>query len=283
MGKRHSHGVESTAAVFHHPLHPVSIAFPVAALMAAPAADLAARATGDRFWIRAGRLLLLGGLVSGVAASAVGMVDYVSIKAVRRLPSAHVHAGGNVLAMALVAVNLSRRSVDDRSAPGELDLGLSLATVALLSLTAGLAASSLTGTASGSSPMTAQRRQSTWRAWRPERADDCSRRSVRHRRHAADSNDLHVRAWMAVFEARGLPATPAAIHDQIGAPTSSSQPLLGVRKISSPRRSATNTASAELRHDMRKAAINLRQKRPRANAGGDATESACRLAGAEPT
>lgn len=138
MGKSHSHGVESTAAVFHHPLHPVTIAFPVAALMAAPAADLAARATGDRFWMRAGRLLLLGGLVSGMVASTVGMVDYLSIKQVRRLPSAHVHAGGNVLAMALVALNLARRSKDDLSAPDETDLTLSLATVAILGFTAWL-------------------------------------------------------------------------------------------------------------------------------------------------
>lgn len=138
MGKSHSHGVESTAAVFHHPLHPVSVAFPVAALMAAPAADFAARATGDRFWTRAGRILLLGGLVSGVAASAVGLVDYLSIKQVRRLPSAHVHAGGNVLAMALVALNLARRPMDDRSAPDDTDVALSLATVALLGFTAWL-------------------------------------------------------------------------------------------------------------------------------------------------
>ena len=138
MGKTHSRGVESTAAVFHHPLHPVAIAFPVAALMAAPAADIAARATGDRFWSRAGRLLLLGGLLSGVAASGVGMVDYLSTKQVRRLPSAHVHAVGNVLAMALAALNLARRPSDDRSAPDGVDLSLSFATVALLGVTAWL-------------------------------------------------------------------------------------------------------------------------------------------------
>lgn len=138
MGKRHSHGVESTAAVFHHPLHPMAIAFPVAALMAAPLADLAARATPDRFWRRAGRLLLLGGVVSGVAASAVGMVDYLSIRQVRRLPGAHAHAVGNAVAMVLAGLNLARRPADDAEPPGELELGLSLATVALLGVTAWL-------------------------------------------------------------------------------------------------------------------------------------------------
>ena len=32
----------------------------------------------------------------------------------------------------------------------------------------------------------------------------------------ADSNDLHVRAWLEVFEAHGLTTTPEAVHAQIG-------------------------------------------------------------------
>jgi uncharacterized membrane protein len=74
--------------------------------------------------------------VSGVAASAVGLVDYLAIPEVRRLPSANVHAAGNVLAMGLTAVNLLRRPADDRRKPDGVDLGLSLATVALLGATA---------------------------------------------------------------------------------------------------------------------------------------------------
>ena len=138
MGRAHPHGVESTAAVFHHPIHPMVIAFPVAALMAAPLADLAARGSADPFWRRAGRWLLLGGLTSGLAASAVGMVDYLAIGRVRRLPSAHVHAAGNALAMLITAANLARRPRDDSRAPDRTDVGLSLATVALLGATAWL-------------------------------------------------------------------------------------------------------------------------------------------------
>ena len=138
MGRTHSHGVESTAAVFHHPIHPMVIAFPVATLMAAPLADITARLTDDPFWRRAGRWLLLGGLTSGLAASAVGLIDYLAIKQVRQLPSGHVHAGGNALAMGLTAVNLLRRPKDDSRAPDAMDVGLSLATVALLGATAWL-------------------------------------------------------------------------------------------------------------------------------------------------
>ena len=138
MGRTHARGVESTAAVAHHPIHPMLIAFPVATLMGAPMADLAALNTGDPFWSRASRWLLLSGLVSGVAASTTGLVDYVAIRQVRRLPSAHVHAGGNLLALALTGWNLSRRDRRSEEPTGGLELALSLATAALLGVTAWL-------------------------------------------------------------------------------------------------------------------------------------------------
>ena len=138
MGRAHTRGVESTAAIFHHPLHPMAIAFPVATLMAAPVVDVVAQGSDDPFWRRAGRWLLMSGLVSGVAASAVGLVDYLAIKEVRRLPSAHIHAGGNAVALALTAFNLARRDPRDRQAPDGVDLALSAGVVALLGITAWL-------------------------------------------------------------------------------------------------------------------------------------------------
>ena len=138
MGREHARGVESTAAVFHHPLHPMAIAFPVATLMAAPIVDVVAASTDDPFWRRAGGWLLLGGLVSGCAASAIGLADYLAIKQVRRLPSAHVHAGGNAVALALTALNLARRDPHDRQPPDSVDVALSVGIVCLLGVTAWL-------------------------------------------------------------------------------------------------------------------------------------------------
>lgn len=138
MSQTHPPAIESKAAIFRHPIHPMMIAFPTAALMATPLADGAAMATGDRFYRRASRWLLLGGLASGLAASAVGLIDYLGVEQVRRQPGAHVHAGGNALVMALAALNFSRRDRDDEV---DLDGGtfsLSLATAALLAVTAWL-------------------------------------------------------------------------------------------------------------------------------------------------
>lgn len=137
MGRAHAHGVESTAAVFHHPIHPMMIAFPVATLMAAPLSDVAAVATRDPFWRRASRWLLLGGLVSGVAASAVGLIDYLAIKEVRRSPGGNAHAIGNAVALALVGANLLRRR-DPEAEIGATEIALSAATMALLGATAWL-------------------------------------------------------------------------------------------------------------------------------------------------
>ena len=138
MSHTHAPAIESRAAIFRHPIHPMLIAFPTAALMATPLADGAAAATGDRFFRRASRWLLLGGLTSGLAASAVGLIDYLGVAQIRRQPGAHVHAGGNALVMALAALNLSRRDPDDDVDPDGSAFALSVATVALLGITAWL-------------------------------------------------------------------------------------------------------------------------------------------------
>jgi len=43
MGTYHRHGVESTAAVFRHPIHPMLIPFPIASLIGALVTDIAFR------------------------------------------------------------------------------------------------------------------------------------------------------------------------------------------------------------------------------------------------
>ena len=112
MGKPHRHGIESTAAVLHHPIHPMLIPFPIASLVGALVTDLAFWITANPFWAQASFWLLAAGIVTGLVAAVPGMVDYFAIREVRRLPSAHVHAAGNVTAVVLAAINLSLRWTD---------------------------------------------------------------------------------------------------------------------------------------------------------------------------
>jgi uncharacterized membrane protein len=50
MARRHEHGVESTARIGGHPIHPMIIPLPIGLLVGALAADLAYLWTEDAFW-----------------------------------------------------------------------------------------------------------------------------------------------------------------------------------------------------------------------------------------
>ncbi|WFT79135.1 DUF2231 domain-containing protein [Methylobacterium sp. CB376] len=129
-------GLPSTAAIVGHPVHPMMIPFPIAFLTSALLTDIAARATRDPFWARASKLLLGAGIASGVAAGAVGAIDYLTIRRARQKPAGRLHAYGNAAALALAAANLARRSGRDRDQAGDAtDVALSGATAALLGIT----------------------------------------------------------------------------------------------------------------------------------------------------
>ena len=130
-------GLPSTAAIMGHPIHPMMIPFPITFLTAALATDLAARATRDPFWARASNWLLGAGTVSGLAAGAVGAIDYLTIRRAREASVGKVHAYGNPAALALATANLvSRRGREGRDAiPTGGEIALSAATALLLGVT----------------------------------------------------------------------------------------------------------------------------------------------------
>ena len=135
MGTYHRHGVESTAALFRHPIHPTLIPFPIASLIGALVTDIAFRATNNGFWADVSFWLLLAGVVTGAVAAIPGMIDFSTIDRVRSLTSAWVPAGGNVVALTLAIINLSLRWSDPVAGAQGWGLALSLVTVALLGVT----------------------------------------------------------------------------------------------------------------------------------------------------
>jgi len=129
-------GLPSTAAVAGHPVHPMLIPYPIAFLTTALVTDAAARRTRDPFWSRTSSWLLGAGIASGLAAGAVGAVDYCTIRRAREKPVGRLHAWGNPLALGLAAANLAARSRRSRGAPvTAADLALSFATAALVGVT----------------------------------------------------------------------------------------------------------------------------------------------------
>lgn len=127
----------SRAAIAGHPVHPMLIHFPVAALMALVATDAAYLYGGDPFWARAGLWLAGVGALGGWGASIAGLVDLLTVAQIRRLITAWGHALMAVMMLALATLNWRLRLGDD---PGQYvmpwGLGMSLLTAAFIALAA---------------------------------------------------------------------------------------------------------------------------------------------------
>lgn len=97
--------INSRMAVHGHPIHPMLIHFPVAALLGLIASDLAYVVSDDYFWARASLWLAgigaLGGWISGLA----GLIDLVSVRQIRRLITAWCHAILAVMLLSLASLN----------------------------------------------------------------------------------------------------------------------------------------------------------------------------------
>lgn len=128
-------GVTSRAAIGGHPLHPMLIPFPVALLPAALVTDIVFRATGDPFWARASFWLIAGGIATGLLAAVFGLIDFASIRRARAHASGWLHAGGNVLAVALSALSLLLRWDDPAEAVWPTGLALSAVVSLILVVT----------------------------------------------------------------------------------------------------------------------------------------------------
>lgn len=116
----------SKASIAGHPIHPMIIPFPIAFLAALPLADILFWATEQTFWARTGYYLLVAGLATGALAALVGLVDFSTLKEVRRHRQSYFHMFSNVGALALAVVNLVLRVGDPVGAVLPLGLILSL-------------------------------------------------------------------------------------------------------------------------------------------------------------
>ena len=125
----------SKMSIRGHPLHPVLIHFPVAALVGLVATDLAFLFTSDDFWARASLWLAgvgaLGGWVSGLA----GLVDLVTVSRIRRLVAAWSHAILAVMLLSLATLNWLLRVEAGITQVLPWGLYLSLLTAVLISIT----------------------------------------------------------------------------------------------------------------------------------------------------
>lgn len=97
--------INSRMAVHGHPIHPMLIHFPVAALIGLVATDLAYLVSGDFFWARASLWLAGVGAFGGWISGFVGLLDLVSVARIRRLITAWCHAVLAVMLLSLASFN----------------------------------------------------------------------------------------------------------------------------------------------------------------------------------
>lgn len=126
--------IYSRAAIAGHPLHPVMIHFPVAALFMLVGSDFAYLYTGDPFWARAGLWLAGLGAGAGWVASIAGMVDLFTVRRIRRLMTGWCHAVLAVMMLSLASFNWLQRFVMAEPL-GPWGLYTSLLTAAFIGLT----------------------------------------------------------------------------------------------------------------------------------------------------
>lgn len=120
-------GVPSTVAIAGHPLHPLSVIFPIAFLAAALGSDVGYWLTHRPFWAEASLWLLGAGLAGGVVAAIIGMSDFLRIERVRKRTAGWAHMIINITLLVLTVVNLLLRLRDFEGAI--LPWGLVLSTI----------------------------------------------------------------------------------------------------------------------------------------------------------
>ncbi|HKR87289.1 MAG TPA: DUF2231 domain-containing protein [Phenylobacterium sp.] len=128
-----THNPRSTAKVAGHPLHPMVIPFPIAFFVSTLVTDLIYLNTHRPGFAEASMWLLGAGLASALLAAVLGLTDFLGDRRVRRLRQAWLHMVGNVILVALQAVNFYLRSAGDiRDAIAPSGVTLSAIAVALL-------------------------------------------------------------------------------------------------------------------------------------------------------
>jgi uncharacterized membrane protein len=127
-------GVRSTAAINGHPLHPMVVPFPIAALVGVLISDIVYAATADPFWATASFWLLGFGIVMGLLAGLLGFIDFSTLPPARSR-TGWMHMIGNLLAVVISAANLWLRMADAAAAIVPTGLILSIVVGGILVIT----------------------------------------------------------------------------------------------------------------------------------------------------
>src|SRR5690348_10426587 len=95
-----------TAHLARHPIHPMLVPFPIACFTGVLMTDLAYWRTGEMMWANFSAWLVTVGVIMGFIAAVAGLMDFIGSRGVRKQPAAWLHAGGNLIVLALATLNM---------------------------------------------------------------------------------------------------------------------------------------------------------------------------------
>jgi uncharacterized membrane protein len=129
------HDTESKVSIYGHPIHAMSVAFPIALTFAAFGADIFYWWTGDSFWARAGVWAVGTGFLFGLIAGASGTAELLLVPGIRVRAAAWTHFVLAVLLLSLLGANWGYRLYGYESAVLPYGIMLSAFSVMVVSAT----------------------------------------------------------------------------------------------------------------------------------------------------
>jgi uncharacterized membrane protein len=128
---------DSTFSLKGHPLHAMTVHFPIALVFATLGADIFYWWSADPFWVRAGLWAAGAAFLSGLAASTAGTFEILLSKGIRLRAASWNHAVAAMTLLAIAAANWGLRL--DAAEPAEVILPHGLLLSVLAAIGAGFA------------------------------------------------------------------------------------------------------------------------------------------------
>jgi uncharacterized membrane protein len=126
---------ESRIAILGHPIHAMSVAFPVALTFCTFAADVLYWWTGDPFWARAAMWAVGGGFLLGMFAGFSGTAELLLVSGIRARAAAWTHFIIAVTLLSLLGANWGYRLYGYETAVLPYGILLSAVCVAVVAFT----------------------------------------------------------------------------------------------------------------------------------------------------
>lgn len=105
--------VASAVAVAGHPLHAMSVHFPIALVIATLGCDLFYWWSADPFWLRVGLWSSGFAFATGVAAGLVGTAELLLVPGIRIRVASWTHAVAAMMLISIAGMNWGLRLVDE--------------------------------------------------------------------------------------------------------------------------------------------------------------------------